>query len=485
MTATRLAAAAFVRAYSDPAATATEQDQKARAGVYATRWAYYTNGAFEDLAAWQLYKSTHRLYRGHRSVYNPTRSLVDFYAAMVYPGVVTAFPARYPESTAIAFPLPEATAEALRRALEQLWTWSNWQTEKSVVVRWGAALGDVLCEVVDDPASGKVYPDRIHPAHVKSLTLDKAGHVKAYELEYPAVDGDGREYTYGKVVNQTEIVVLRNGQTVSRAANPYGFAPACWFRHTSEGDQWGAPALRSMSKLDELNGLVAHAHDNLHKLMAAPPIVATDGGLQRVGERVKRGASEDLSPGDAETLDLLKAGPNTSIVTVGLDTQAALAYIDKLTAEIEREHPEIVFWERLRDMSSVTGPAADRLMGDVRGYVLDAQMAYDQQMVKLFQMTIAIAGWRLAQREDGWRQPTAQQMAFAGFDLDSYKAGDLDFYLLPRPIIAPTPLERIEAERAQLLLDNEKRGGGAEGGLPAGIAARLRAGAEPSAQMRR
>lgn len=477
MNASRVAVASFnaaMRAYPDPAAEQQDRDFRSWQQQYLLRWGYYTNSAFEVLETWQAYKSLHRLYRNHRSIYNPTQRLCNFYAGAVYPGIVTADARRLPKTVRLAYPLPDDTPDDLRRALAQLWQWSNWQENSGVLVRWAAALGDTLVEVVDDLAGGKVYPELVWPGRVKGLTLDPSGHVKAYEQEYTATDETGKEYVFGKRVDQGQIVTYRDGQVTSETPNPYGFAPAVWVRHTNDGGMHGSPALRCVGKVDTLNDVASHGIDTLHKMMGAPVVVATGGTLTRLDGAPARQATHELPNNPAQDMDVLKAGPDAQIISIPLDTQSAIAYMEKLLTEIEADHPEITVWQALRDMSSTTGPAVSRLMGDVEGYVTRAQASYDAQCVKLFQMSIAIAGWRLSTGAWG-PNLTAQQQAFSGFGLDSYKAGQLDMLVLPRPLIPLTQQEEMEIERQELLLKQERIGGAAQpGGLAAGVADRLR-----------
>ena len=81
---------------------------------------------------------------------------------------------------------------------------------------------------------------------------------------------------------------------------------------------------------------------------------------------------------------------------------------------------------------------------------------YDSATIKLCQMGIAIAGWRLS--TGAWPQPNRQQAVFAGYDLGSYRAGDLDMAIRSRPLFPPSENELIAAERrARLTLDADQR----------------------------
>jgi hypothetical protein len=98
-------------------------------------------------------------------------------------------------------------------------------------------------------------------------------------------------------------------------------------------------------------------------------------------------------------------------------------------------------------MSQVTGPAAARLVGDVAGKVSEVQAAYDLQSMKLFQMSVAIAGMRA--NAGDWGMLSRQQQKFLPFNLDSYALGDLDMAIMPRPLVVPTKQE-IYAEKQAL-----------------------------------
>ena len=141
--------------------------------------------------------------------------------------------------------------------------------------------------------------------------------------------------------------------------------------------------------------------------------------------------SED-NPTKQESIDLITGSAESSMQTLqlaGLDQ--VIPYVEKLLGEIESDHPELTFYQQLREMSQVTGPAAQRLMGDVQALVMDAQANYDQQLIKAFQMAVAIGGWRLSQGDWG-PAVNRQQEAYRGFDLESYRRGDLDFSIEDR-----------------------------------------------------
>ena len=64
---------------------------------------------------------------------------------------------------------------------------------------WGATLGDVGLQVVDDTVREKVYLKLVHPASIRDVTLDPFGNVKGYLLEelreHPAKPGTTVTYS--------------------------------------------------------------------------------------------------------------------------------------------------------------------------------------------------------------------------------------------------------------------------------------------------
>ncbi len=112
-------------------------------------------------------------------------------------------------------------------------------------------------------------------------------------------------------------------------------------------------------------------------------------------------------------------------------------------------------------MSQVTGPAASRLVGDVASRFAEAAASYDQANIKLFQMAVAIAGFRA--NSGAWGTLNRQQQKFTPFDLESYERGDLDMSIMPRPLLVPT--------RSEIGLENELMWKGvwyaAQSGVPA------------------
>lgn len=459
-----MAARAAIAAWRGPQDTTAAEDVRARLNLY---WSYYDNSVFDSVAQWASYRENYQLYRNIRSIYNPTRRLVNFYVAQVYPGVLSEDASKLPDGVAIAIPFSEDTDEKLREAVAQFWQWSNWQSGNKLMVRYGGATGSVLVEVVDNVERGKVTTAVRWPGLLAdrakddgpSLVLDDTGNVKFYALEYQATDEKGETYTYRKEVGQDSIVEYRDDDVTSEEPNPYGFVPAVWAKHIDEGwgvdgeGVYGAPAISgSIGKIDELNGLASHMHDHVDLLIDSPGIISSDGGVGRIGEQASaiktaRTAAHDEFATTSATSSLrtlrrllLKSPKGASWIplTGNLQPEQVIPAMEHLMSEIESDFPELSMYQELREMSEVTGPGAARMMGDVYSRVLEVSSNYDQQSIKLFQMAAAIGGFRYAENREGWRLRTEAQAKFANFDLDSYARGDLNMAIMPRPLIPMT-----------------------------------------------
>jgi hypothetical protein len=435
-----------------------------REEYYNRLWAYANNEMYGG-ELWQDYRANFHLYRLTRALYNHTPRLIDFYVRELYPGFLTTRTLGLPESVQIAIPFAEGTDPRLLAAIEQFWTWSNFQTQKDQIVRWTAALGNCLVEVVDDVARRKIWSKAWWPGHITRLLLDQAGNVKFYTLEYQARDPDGSgTFMFRKDVSPEVISYYKNDTLFdfdgngAEVPNPYGFVPACWFRHANVGEAYGQPAIgRTLGKIDEVNSLASHADDRLHVVMRAPVLVATGG---QTGDFDKRGAThpQRFPTGDEEDdfdsaeVNIIEGPQGSTISTVTLDVGSTLNWVKSLLEEIEAELRELSAYDAALKMNITTGPALNLLFGDVAKKVVHVQAGYDEQMRKLFQMVVAIGGLRA---EGAWnydergarRQLGRRQRLFEGFGLDSYEEGDLDMLILPRELFPITPGDKWTAEK--------------------------------------
>lgn len=450
------------RVFEDPSIAHNQTLYLNQQAMYNLMWSYYNNSMFERIVGaanawnwnvfaggWAAYKMNYNLYRNIRLIYNPTKRLVDFYAGQVYGGVLAKDSQKLPDGIPLAVPFSPDTDPAVIDAVAQFWKWSNWQARKSVQVRYGAALGSVLIEIEDDLEHGRVAANIVWPGFVIDLEQDTAGNVKKYVLQYLAQDETGG-YQYRKEVDAEGFRYYRDGEpfdygTGTSSPNPYGFVPAVWVKHIDTGGQHGAPAISgAFGKIDELNNLASHVHDQIHKIIGSPLVFWTSAKVSQLDAIAPRVDSAELSEpaGDQESVFYLKgpAGGKVESLAGNLSLADSVVYMDRLIGEIEQDHPELTFYKELRAMSQVTGPAASRLVGDVASRFSEVAASYDAANVRLFQMALAIGGFRA--NAGAWgRSLSAHQQKFLPFNLDSYERDELDMTIVPRALLVPTKSE--------------------------------------------
>lgn len=465
--ATTAGVSAFRRVWDDPSTLQNAATFEARTSQYDYLWHWYNGTVFDEMAQWASYKGKYGLYRQIRAIHNPVERLVDFYAGSLYPGVLTEDGQKLPDGTPLAIPLADDIDPMLRAAIGQLWQWNNFQEQLSVLCTYGAALGDCAIEIIDDVEGGRIEWAVRWPGVVTDLDLDNRGNVAGVTMEWDYDEGDNT-YTFKKVMTKEAIITYRDdapfeydGQPAEQP-NPYGFVPFIWIRHKNIGGDHGKPALRSSAipKLDDVNGLASHLIDREHQLLSAPVMFAGE-GVRRLGQDQTKGASthdQTRPTGGREQIDIITAVAGGQVATIDLPEGEVLAHITELLAAVESDHPELTLYKELRQMSQVTGPAAERLVGDAVIPLQRARAGYDNQLVKLFQMSVAIGGWRAGRGDGRWSERTRQREPFTAFDLTSYQRGDLDLSIMPRPLLPETPTERMTRERLALSLEGDRTG---------------------------
>lgn len=482
----------FLRSWGNP-----EQQyalcQKDRAYRYRRLWDLYQGTAFDSRESWALYRRNYGLYRATRQIWDHVHQLVEFYATHVWSGSLADDGLTLPDGVENAIPLASDTSPELAKAIGQLWRWWNFQEQMSQIVRYTAALGEFLVELHDDVESGKILINLVWPAYIKDIKLDASGNVKWYCIEYRVKDSrTGKDFIYRREVDGEFIETFKDdkpfdytkdplppgtqpyGEYVNdglsyveqeldgaKIENPYGFVPAVWFRHHPLVGVRGEPAVWStQAQLDEANELFAHLLDKSHVSLEAPIVVAGNiapNALQRamtkmagMADNARRWFSEDDEgpTRERQSLNVLEGPSGTRVETIELKISEAAAALDKIQAGIEAKCPEITMYRQLRSMTQITGPAAMPLIGDVNRKVKMVAGGYDRSLIRLQQMAVSMAGFRLDEGAEGWENPSAEQEAFRPFassdPAEHYLAGDLNHNIMPRDVVRLTVKDRLD-----------------------------------------
>ena len=400
--------------------------------------AAYDGQIFLDNQKWRAYLRERDLHEKTICVLNPVQRLADFYAASIYPGYLSS--TGYPVVPNSPLAIPIVTEDAkIRAAIGQIWQWSNWEENMINWIRMGATLGDAPVEIVDDVEGGKVYPVVINPSLITQVELDDRKNVTSYTLSKSVPNPDGTTYNYSRTITKETISTFKDyspfGYDGNPAVypNPYGFCPLVWVKHRDPGQGIlpGRPAIRDWRKVEELNSDYTRLRMFIRKQALTPMLLAAMGDISPPVSEVD---GEEL---DLEDMFILTAAADGKVHKLEGNLQLGEAFnaIRLQMEEIDEDHPELKAEEKLADMSQVTGPASQDLLGSARRNVKMACQAYDRATKSLHQMLIAIGGMRANQGLGGWEDLSPQQQKFLPFDLDSFVKGDIEFTIAPREVL--------------------------------------------------
>ena len=420
------------------------QDFGARQMRYALLWSLYENTAYRSIHSWATaYKSTFGLYKHARNLYNPAYRLGEFWKTHVWGGALD-----LEEGRGGALPVV-ARYDPLRKAIAQIWRWSNWQIKKVVCTLWGSVLGDVGIKVIDDTDRHKTYLELVHPATLADVQMDPFGNVKAYTIRetrtHPLNPSQQVTYTETAERGAGEEVIFRtclNGQPypwngqAAEWVEPYGFIPLVVIQHNNVGLDWGWSELHpALAKIREVDDLASLLTDQIRITVKAPWLFTGADKAKNPIQVAGRDSTDDIpEPGREEMLILYAKDPATKAqaLIANLDIAGVLAHIEALLRELERDYPEMRF-DNLRLTGTVSGRTLQVARQPVETKVLQRRAIYDDALVRAQNMAVAIAGYR--------RQ-------VEGFGLGSYAAGQLDHHIDARPVFDVSQADRDEEEAA-------------------------------------
>lgn len=467
---------AAVSAFRDPSLVASPEPTLDASTQYDELWAFWLGTWRSDPAMRSLQSTAPALYKNTRQLWRHADAIVSLYEQFVYAGDLSSDGRALPDGTRGAIPIDPQTGdnaadEAIRRGCAELWSMWRWRQSMALAPKYAAILGDCLLELVDDVGRGTVTPRFVWPGSVVDIDLSDAGDVRRYAIEYPVAVREsnaygqrvrGETYRFRKEVDRESIRYYRDGDPaafpglgIPRAVepNPYGFAPACWYRHEIVFGSRGVGALeKTFRAAQEMNSVLSHAIDYQRRQFSAPVgVIGGSAGAasRRAAPEPERGpeAAEREARAAAETMSLLSLQPGGQFVTVQFDVGQTTQMLQLVMDAILAEAPEARYAQQILGMTQVTAPGIERALGPIVGRVKRARANHDPQTVKLHQMALAMLGYRLTNGHYPARvvsERPARYEAFRPFDLGSYGRGLLDFTIPDRPVIPETAKERVD-----------------------------------------
>ncbi len=453
----------------DPESRLRDMTNEQRMSLYSQAWAYYRSYMFStrDGMDWTSWLGERELYKKTRLIYNPVPSIVDFYVDNIWQ---RSHEDAFKEFETLVTPLTAKTDVKLAEAVAQLDQWGMWLAEATKIKRYTAATGNCLVEGVDDLERGKIYHRCIWPGWVKQFELNDTGDLQSYSLEYDVWDPDKKSlFKFRKTVTKDSYSYFRDdkpyvppGKTNSVEPNMYGFIFAVWLRHTDDGSDYGVPACKNYDKVDNVNSLASHVDDFIHRDIESPKIIGASGEITPIIGAYKNKLTGKITPEDTRLnwvvlkVDTSKGAASVNDLSGVLKLSEASPELERQLKSFESDYPELQAATIMRDNSQLSGAALERMLGPAQNRLDGVQPGYNQQLIKLRQMQIAVAGMRV--NGGGWSQLTEAQRLFKSYNLNSYAAGDLNFNLKDGKLVHDTEsevedLKKKKADRAQVLLD--------------------------------
>jgi hypothetical protein len=457
------------------AQTADSQQQR-----YAMLAALYT-GSWQVDPRWPWAGVPQALYRNARQIVKQTSAIVDLYEQLVWQGDLSTDGAPLPDGTRGAIPIDpqtgsETSDEQLLRAFSELFKIWQWRMTMSLIPKTAAIFGDVLVELVDNFPRGVVLPNIVFPGYVPDLDLelDLAGNIKRYAIEYPVniaqstafgQDVAADSYTFRKEVDGLFFRYYRDDQPFDYSGagdtlpNPYGFVPACLFRHelvVSSNRGLGAYEKTVMQAAD-LNSTLSSATDYQRRQFGAP--IGVKGSVLRPGRTVTMPGGLTLAVGttdadvetarraSAEQMSLLPLSDSGDFVTIQFDVGKTMEMVQFVHESLIAENPEATWASKLFGLTQATGPGMQRILAPIIGKVETVRKNHDPQMVKLLQMATSIMGYRLAAENIPESIVTARAdryEAFRPYTLDAWGRGLLDATIPGRDVFPESKAEKAQ-----------------------------------------
>lgn len=384
-------------------------------------------------------KLDNNMYKHGRGIYNPVARFTNLSVSYISGGELDM-------DSLTTGSLPIVTDnEAIRTALIKLLEWSRWGENKSLYVETGVNKGDTYIKIVDDRQRRKVRLELLPPEFIRDIEFDEVGNIKAVVIEYErdevvdvqaakpgmlggALSRKGKTfYLYTEKITKDFFETFKdgepfafytnsNGEKVSRWDNEYGFIPLVHQTHSQAGlGLWSGKNgyYNTLTKIHEINDQASIISDKIRQILQ--PIVYVEGATRQ--EQI------DTATTDKDQMTLLfgPAGSKMTPVVIDLNISAALENLNNMIRELESDLP-VLSLQRIREGSNLTAPGVEMGYSDAIWSVKQARSRYDAAFVRAGQMAIAVAGY------NGYE-------GFEGFGLDSYAAGNLQFYIANRPVI--------------------------------------------------
>jgi hypothetical protein len=442
-------------------------EQRPHRELQAALWALYEqSGVYDDtslaLAAQGTTAEPLRALRvaAHRSV--------EFFVSTIWPGVLP---------DALPIEVDKGATAAIVPAIEQVWQWSNWSTQKQVFVRKAASMGEVFVKVATRPDNSRVFFQLIDPRHVLDFDTDERGFLTWIRIDVPLAQRTGDKV---KLLTRTEVWdrrvlagvaadgALEMGGTLRvwehdkgdepdlerlgtpierRPLSDFGidFIPIVQCQWQDRGEQHGAGAyVHAVEKLLEGDRVVSRTHQQLYRANTETWVLEAAGRVDSLGREIPPPHVDGLSGSSTRDDGRVQVGDSRLVRVPSGWTMApkiapinyadALAIANAHVQEVRRDLPELAYFDATELGANASGRARRIHLAPAIDRTLEARANCEEALIRLNQMALTIG----------------QNAGLPLFrNLGTFEDGAFAHRFATRDVLPPDRLEEAQADLAE------------------------------------
>jgi len=375
--------------------------------LYRLWWAYYDN---------QIYKSINEGgYRqfindrlgsakvgGLAGLYNPVERTADVYQYV--------FDGHFGTDIKINQKLDDDKTPVNPKILdpiEQIWKWSNIDSEIELLDRYTPVLGSSGLRVVFENAPAvenrRVYLSVEHPNLIRDVEIDGRGNITQIVLEYDKLEGSMRDdepqewHSYVEYMSKDVFWFQRDGswwnfatqqevetQAEAEVKNLAGFVPYVIVRHRNYGGVFGVPCFYGQEeKIDHINALATHLAQQVHKHVTATWLLEAGGpkpDFIQLGDMNVVYVQRELGQSSAAKMEALVAN---------LNLEQAGSLLDRLQEQLANSMPELKATDG-EFLSHQSGDTVANLRTPAEQRILKGRALYEDAMIRAQKMALSM-----------------------------------------------------------------------------------------------
>ena len=395
---------------------------------------------------------------------SPVNRLVEFYVAHVWPGTL-------PDALPIEFEDENEKAEAVRDAIHQIWTWSNWNIKKQWAIRNFATNGDMVLKIVsdddEDGQSKRVYLQVIDSTDVTSLEVNNRGIIQYIRLDISRTrrnekgdeeaythteiwDSDGMriwEHTKGESASIRELGNAIDSRTLAQAG-VQGFIPFVHAPFRDNGEGRGRNAfLHATRKIDEANALVTQLHSSVFRYKKPLWALMSDAkdtqGRPLPPPRLTEDGLATSTEIDLSGEKFVSVSGTLQCLVPDINLADALATVDSQVAEIKQDLPELLYYEIAENTNQLATATVRLMLAPAISRILEARANAESALARANMIALTMA-----------QNLTLDK--FSAAEIGTYATGEFQHTFEEREVLPLTDTERAEIAEKEAKADTAR-----------------------------